>query len=45
MVISFHFNVQVRALEQEVESLQREMDLIKHQYKFAEKNRIKSGQV
>ena len=45
MVFSFHFNVQVRALEQEVESLQREKDLIKHQYKFTEKNRIKSGQV
>ena len=38
-------NTQVRALEKEIESLQREKELIKHQYKFAEKNRIKSGQV
>jgi hypothetical protein len=36
---------QVRALEKEIESLQREKELIKHQYKFAEKTRIKSGQV
>ncbi|XP_028393519.1 mirror-image polydactyly gene 1 protein-like [Dendronephthya gigantea] len=34
----------VETLEKEVESLQREKELMKHQFKFAEKTRIKSGQ-
>ncbi len=42
---TFYIETQVRELEKEVGSLQHDKELIKHQYKYAEKTRIKSGQV